>query len=132
MSVKKAVTTPKAPAAIGPYSQGVEAGGWVFVSGQIPADPATGTLAGPGVREQTQRALANLAAVLEAAGCGLSEVVKTTVYMTDLSRFAEMNEAYGRAFEASGAPPPARATVGVAALPKGAGVEIEAVALKKS
>ncbi len=120
----RAIESEKAPKAIGPYSQAAEAGGWIFVSGQIGMDPS-GAMA-DGVAGQTERCLANLAAILESAG-GLSRVVKTTVYMTDLSQFAAMNEAYARHF----APPfPARATLQVAALPKGALVEIEAVAAK--
>lgn len=123
---RESVSTAGAPAAIGPYSQAVRAAGLVFVSGQVPADPATGRLVAGGVAEQTERALTNLAAILEAAGSGLDRVVKTTVFMTDLGRFAEMNEVYARFFPRD---PPARATVQVAALPRGAGVEIEAVAL---
>lgn len=122
---KTAVTSPEAPAAIGPYSQAVRAGGWLYLSGQISVDPATGALAAGGVLEQTERALKNLGAVLRAAGLGYGDVVKTTVYMSDLGRFAEMNEAYARAFAGA---PPARATVQVAALPKGAAVEIDAIA----
>jgi 2-iminobutanoate/2-iminopropanoate deaminase len=120
------VATGGAPAAIGPYAQAVIAGGFVFASGQIPLDPATGTMVAGGVGVQTARALESLRAVLEAAGSGLARVVKTTVYLTDLGAFAEFNEAYARYFPAR---PPARATVQVAALPRGAAVEIEAVAL---
>lgn len=115
-----------APAAIGPYSQAVQAGGFLFVSGQIPLDPATGELVGGGIAAQTQRALESLRAILEAGGSGLDRVVKTTLYVTDLGAFAEINAVYGRFF---GTEPPARATVQVAALPRGAGIEIEAVAL---
>lgn len=121
--MKKAVATAKAPAAIGPYSQAAAQGGWLFVSGQIPLK-ADGAMAA-GVKEQTEQVLANLAAVLEAGGLGLEDVVKTTVYMTDLSQFAVMNEVYARHFKE---PYPARATVQVAALPKGAQVEIDAIA----
>jgi 2-iminobutanoate/2-iminopropanoate deaminase len=128
MAERSIVTTPLAPAAIGPYAQAVRAGGLVFVSGQIPADPATGALVEGGVREQTERVLRSLGAVLDAAGSGLDLVVKTTVFLTDLGRFAEMNEVYGRFFPKD---PPARATVQVAALPRGAAVEIEAVALAR-
>lgn len=124
---KTAVTSAEAPAAIGPYSQAVKAGDFLYMSGQVPLDPKTGALVEGGVKEQTQRVLDNLAAVLAAAGLGLSDVVKTTVFMTDLGRFAEMNEVYAKAFAA---PAPARATVQVSALPKGAQVEIEAVAWK--
>ena len=123
--MKKAVATAKAPAAIGPYSQATARDGWLFASGQIPLKP-DGTLAA-GVKEQTEQVLANLAAVLAAGGLGLDDVVKTTVYMTDLSQFAAMNEVYARHFKE---PYPARATVQVAALPKGAGVEIDAIACR--
>lgn len=123
---KTAIATKEAPAAIGPYSQAVRAGDWLFVSGQLPIDPATGAMP-EGVREQTRRVLANLGAVLGAAGMDLRHVVKTTVFMTDLKGFAEMNEEYAKAF-ASSSPAPARATVEVRALPKAALVEIEAVA----
>lgn len=125
----QAVETAQAPKAIGPYSQGVRAGALVFVSGQIPADPATGALRGSSVAEQTDQALKNVAAVLAASGSGLGRVVKTTVYLTDLGRFAEMNEVYERHFASSGGAFPARATVQVSALPKGALVEIDAVGL---
>jgi 2-iminobutanoate/2-iminopropanoate deaminase len=126
---KTVVSTKAAPAAIGPYSQAVSAGGWVFASGQIPIDPATGVLVTGPVAAQTERVLANLKAVLEAAGAGADTVVKCTVYLKDLGKFAEMNEVYGRFFTEK---PPARATVQVAALPKGADVEIDAVALVRS
>jgi 2-iminobutanoate/2-iminopropanoate deaminase len=126
VTAREAVVTAKAPAAIGPYSQGVAAGGLVFVSGQIPLKADGAPVAGS-VAEQTGQCLANLREVLAAAGLDLSAVAKTTVFMTDLSRFAEMNEVYARHFS----PPfPARAAVQVAALPKGAGVEIEAVAVR--
>lgn len=124
---KTAVTSAEAPAAIGPYSQAVKAGDFLYLSGQVPLDPQTGALVAGGVKEQTQRVLDNLAAVLAAGSLGFSDVVKTTVYMTDLGSFAEMNEVYAKAFAA---PAPARATVQVSALPKGAQVEIEAVAWK--
>jgi 2-iminobutanoate/2-iminopropanoate deaminase len=122
--LKTQVQTKLAPAAIGPYSQGIKAGGLVFVSGQIPLDASGQTMA-EGVAAQTQRALENLAAILAAEGLGLEHVVKTTVFMADLGQFAAMNEVYARYFKA---PFPARETVGVAALPKGAGVEISAIA----
>lgn len=124
---KTAVTSAEAPAAIGPYSQAVRAGDFLYLSGQVPLDPRTGALVPGGVKEQTRRVLDNLAAVLAASGLGFADVVKTTVYLTDLGTFAEMNEVYAAAFAA---PAPARATVQVAALPKGAAVEIEAVAWK--
>jgi len=126
MSGKKGVSTSAAPAAIGPYSQAIDAGGLVFVSGQIPLDEKGGLVAGS-VAEQTERVLKNVAAVLSAAGLSPSHVVKTTVYMTDLGRFAEMNEVYARHFQA---PFPARATVEVKALPKGVCVEIDAIAAR--
>jgi 2-iminobutanoate/2-iminopropanoate deaminase len=125
--MRKAVSTPKAPRAIGPYSQGVSAGGWVFVSGQIPAGP-DGALIGGDVAAQTERCLANVAAILESEGLTLADVVKTTVFLTDMKQFPAMNEAYARGFKE---PFPARATVEVSALPKGAAVEIEAVAAKR-
>jgi 2-iminobutanoate/2-iminopropanoate deaminase len=115
-----------APAPVGPYSQAISHGGWVFASGQIPLDPRTGALAPGDIEAQTERVIANLAAVLEAAGSSLACVVKTTVYVTDLALFARINAVYGRYFSSS--VPPARATVQVAALPLGAGVEIDAIA----
>lgn len=124
--VRERILTDKAPAAIGPYSQAIRAGGFVFVSGQIPIDPATGEFVAGGIGEQTERVLKNLAAVLEAAGSGLDKVVKTTVFLADMKEFSQMNEVYGTFF--SGAPP-ARATVAAAGLPRDARVEIEAVAL---
>ena len=120
-----AVQTDRAPAAIGPYSQAAVAGGWIHASGQIPIDPATGSLARGSVEDQTDLALRNLAAVLEAAGGGLHTVVKTTVYLSDMAFFAEMNSVYARHF---GDHRPARATVAVAGLPKGVDVEIDATA----
>ena len=123
---REVIATPAAPAAIGPYSQAVKAGGWVFCSGQIPLDPATGEVVGTDVAAQTEQVLANLRAVLEAAGSGFDRVVKTTVYLTDMAEFAAVNEVYARHLGASA---PARATVAVAALPKGVRVEIDAVAL---
>jgi 2-iminobutanoate/2-iminopropanoate deaminase len=126
MSDRTVVSTGGAPAAIGPYSQAVVAGGLVFASGQIPLDPATGELVSGGAGAQAERALISLRAVLEAAGSGLHRVVKTTVFLTDLADFAAVNAVYAGFFPAE---PPARATVQVAALPRGAAVEIEAVAL---
>lgn len=126
MTARAPVSTPKAPAAIGPYSQGISAGPMVFVSGQTPLRP-DGTLVSGTVAEQTQQCLDNVRAILAAAGLSAADVVKTTVYMTDLGKFAEMNEVYARNFAA---PFPARATVQVSALPKGAGVEIDAVAVR--
>ncbi len=124
--MREIVKTEGAPAAIGPYSQAVRAGGFVFASGQIPLDPATGQFVEGGVREQTGQVLRNLAAVLEAAGTGLDRVVKTTVFLADMDDFAAMNEVYAQFFAAD---PPARATVQAARLPKDARVEIEVVAL---
>ena len=124
--MREIVKTEGAPAAIGPYSQAVRAGGFVFASGQIPLDPATGQFVEGGVREQTEQVLRNLAAVLEAAGTGLDRVVKTTVFLADMDDFAAMNEVYGQYFAAD---PPARATVQAARLPRDARVEIEVVAL---
>lgn len=120
-----AVATPDAPAAIGPYSQAVEAGGLVFCSGQIGLDPASGQLVGGGTVAEAERVLQNLAAVLAAAGLGFEHVVRTTVYLVDLADFAAVNDVYARFVRA---PFPARATLGVAALPRGALVEIDAIA----
>ena len=120
------VQTDRAPAAIGPYSQAIKAGGFVFVSGQIPIDPATGEFVSGGVAEQTDRVLKNLSALLEASGSSLEQVVKTTVFLADMKDFAAMNEVYARYFTSE---PPARATVAAAGLPRDARVEIEAVAL---
>ena len=120
------IQTENAPAAIGPYSQAIKAGGFVFVSGQIPIDPQTGEFVAGGIAEQTERVLQNLKAVLEAAGSGLGQVVKTTVFLADMKEFSGMNEIYAKFFSE---PPPARATVAAAGLPRDARVEIEAVAL---
>lgn len=120
------VITPKAPGAIGPYSQGISAGDMVFVSGQTPLH-ADGTFVDGTVAEQTEQCLKNIIEVLLASGLTMDDVVKTTVYMTDLGRFAEMNEVYAKRFRA---PFPARATVQVSALPKGSAVEIDAVAVR--
>ncbi|MCX7933683.1 MAG: RidA family protein [Planctomycetota bacterium] len=125
---KRIISAAAAPKAIGPYSQAVAAGEWVFVSGQIPIDPATGTLVGGDIRAATEQALQNLAAILSAAGLGLEDVVKTTVYLENLDDFAAMNEIYAKFFPAA---PPARACVQAARLPKGAAVEIEAVAWRQ-
>lgn len=120
------ISTNGAPAAIGPYSQAVQAGNLLFVSGQIPIDPATGGIVEGGVSEQTARVLDNIEAILTAAGTEMSKVVKTTVYLRDLIDFAAMNEVYGQRFSK---PYPARATVEVARLPKDVLVEIDAVAI---
>jgi 2-iminobutanoate/2-iminopropanoate deaminase len=126
--MKKPIATQSAPKAIGPYSQAIEARGarTIYLSGQIPLDPDTGELVRGTIEEETARALDNLRAVLSAAGAGFEQVVKTTVFLVDLADFPRMNEIYGRAFAQS---PPARSTVQVAALPRGARVEIEAVAV---
>lgn len=122
---KQVISTPNAPAAIGPYSQAVRVGNLVFVSGQIPLDPVTGQLVGGDIGVQTEQVLRNLAAILEAAGSSLAQVVKATVYLRDLGEFGRMNEVYARFFAESA---PARATVQVARLPRDAGVEIDVVA----
>lgn len=119
------INTPAAPAAIGPYSQAVAAGNLLFISGQIPLDPATGQVVGGGIAEQTRQVMNNLAAVLKAAGVDFSRLAKTTIYLTDLSDFAVVNGIYGEYFTGVF---PARATVQVAALPKGVAVEIEGIA----
>jgi 2-iminobutanoate/2-iminopropanoate deaminase len=119
------VATEGAPQAIVPYSQGIRANGFVFTAGQVALDPSTGELVAGGVAEQTTRALENLRAILIEAGTSMAQVVKTTVFLVDMADFAAMNEVYGRAF---GTHRPARSTVAVAALPRGARVEIEAVA----
>lgn len=121
----KAISTPDAPAAIGPYSQAIRSGDLVFLSGQIPLDPKTGVMVEGGVAAQTERVLENLDAVLRAAGCGFRDVVKTTIFLVDLGDFQVVNDAYAKRF---GETPPARATVQVAALPRGARVEIDAIA----
>ena len=125
--MKKAIATDKAPGAIGPYSQAVEAGGLVFVSGQLPIDPATGAFAGEDVRAQTRQSLTNIAAILEAAGLAMDAVVKTTVLLADMNDFAPMNEVYAEFITGAC---PARAAFAVKDLPKGARVEIEAVACR--
>jgi len=125
-AVKSTVATDKAPAAIGPYSQAIKAGGFVFTSGVIPLDPASGEIVGENITEQTERVLASLKAVLEAAGSGLDKVVKTTCFLQNLGDFAAFNEVYAAAFTSD---PPARSTVQVAKLPREVLVEVEAVAL---
>jgi len=122
---RETVHSAEAPAAVGPYSQAVRSGGLLFCSGQIPLDPATGELAGAGPAEQAARCLENLEAVCRAAGTTLRRALRLTVYVTDMEAFGEVNEAYGAFF--AGTDPPARVTIGVAALPKGAQVEIDAV-----
>jgi 2-iminobutanoate/2-iminopropanoate deaminase len=123
------VSTAGAPKAIGPYSQAISMNGFVFTAGQVALDPGTGELVAGGIAEQTTRALENLRAILTAAGTGLAQVVKTTVFLVDMADFTAMNEVYGRVF---GTHRPARSTVAVAALPRGARVEIEVIATVKS
>ena len=122
---KKVVSTPEAPAAVGAYSQGIVSNGFVYCSGQVPLDPASGELVGGSIADQTRRCLENLSAVLTAAGSSLDDVVKVTAFLIDMNDFPEFNEAYSEFF---GDEPPARATVAVAGLPKGAEVEVECVA----
>lgn len=123
----KSLHTEKAPAAIGPYSQAIETRGFVFASGQIPLNPVTGVIVEGGIKEQTRQALTNAAAVMEAAGLSLADVVKTTVYLADMDDFAAMNEVYASFFSQ---PYPARSAVAVKTLPKGALVEVECIAAK--
>jgi 2-iminobutanoate/2-iminopropanoate deaminase len=125
-SMRQAVTTPEAPQAIGPYSQAIRSGNLLFVSGQIPLDPATGTLVGDDIETQTRQVLQNLGAILAAAGTTFASVVRTTVYLTDLAEFGAMNQVYG-SFIAS--PAPARSTVQVSRLPRDARVEIDLIAV---
>lgn len=123
----KALHTTQAPAAIGPYSQAIEANGFVYTSGQLPIDPATGEFAEGGIKGQTRQSLRNVSSILEEAGIDMSHVVKTTVFLADMGDFAEMNEVYSTFFNA---PYPARSAVAVKTLPKNALVEIECVAVK--
>ena len=125
--MKKQIATPNAPAAIGPYSQGVKAGNFAFVSGQLPIDPATGKFAGETIAEQTKQSLTNVKAILEAEGFTMADVVKTTVLLDNIGDFGAMNEVYATFF---GDCAPARAAFEVAKLPKDALVEIEAIAYK--
>ena len=120
----KEVSTPAAPAAIGPYSQGIVAGNLVFISGQLPIDPETGDFVKGGIEEKTHRVLMNIKAIVEAAGADLSQVVKTTIFLADLSHFSAVNKVYSEYFSDAF---PARSTVQVSALPKGAEIEVEAV-----
>jgi 2-iminobutanoate/2-iminopropanoate deaminase len=123
---REIITTSNAPAAIGPYSQAVRVSNFIYTAGQIPLIPGTGKLVEGGIETQTRQVMQNLAHILEAAGSNLSQVVKTTIFVTDLRDFAKLNEVYGSFFSAA---PPARSTVQVAALPLGALLEIEAVAV---
>ncbi len=124
--MKKAISTNAAPGAIGPYSQAIDAGAFVYASGQIPIDPATGVMP-EGIKAQTAQSLANVKAILAEAGLTMDNVVKTTVFLADMSLFAEMNEVYATAFNA---PFPARSAVAVKEIPKGALVEIEVIAIR--
>src|ERR671918_383828 len=123
--MREAVTSPSAPKAIGPYSQAIRAGSLLFVSGQIPLDPATGEMVQGDIAAQTHRVFRNLGAILEAAGASFDKVVRTTVYLADMNDFAVMNEVYGTYFSS---PAPARATIQAARLPKDARVEIDVIA----
>ena len=123
--MKTQITSPKAPAAIGPYSQAIAANGFLFISGQLPIDPATGNFAEGGIRELTRQSLENVKSILAEAGLTLADVVKTTVFLADMSDFAAMNEVYAEYFIA---PAPARSAVAVKTLPKGGLVEIEVIA----
>jgi len=124
----RAVSTEKAPKAIGPYSQAIVAGDLVFTSGQVPLDPQTQQMVQGDVRAQTERVMENLGAVLESAGASFAQVVKATIFLADLNDFATVNEVYGKRFQGA---PPARSTVQVAGLPKGARVEIDLVAVRR-
>ena len=126
MIEREVIVSDRAPAAIGPYSQAIKAGGLVFVSGQIPLDPETGQVIEGGIATQAEQVLTSIRAILDASGSGLERIVKTTMFLTDLGSFSEVNEVYARFFPLA---PPARAAVQVAALPRGVGIEIEAVAL---
>jgi 2-iminobutanoate/2-iminopropanoate deaminase len=123
---KKRIHTEQAPKPVGPYSQAVDVDGWLYVAGQVPIDPATGTWVKGDIVQQTERVLRNVQAILETAGSGLQDVVKTTVYMADLGEFAAMNEVYARYF--NDACPPARATIEAKNLPGAAKLEIDAIA----
>ena len=125
--MKQAIETQQAPAAIGPYSQAIEAGGTIYVSGQLPINPATGQFAEGGIKELTRQSLTNMQHILQQAGCDMQHVVKTSVFLADMNDFAEMNEVYAEFFKA---PFPARSAVAVKTLPKGARVEIECIVVK--
>jgi 2-iminobutanoate/2-iminopropanoate deaminase len=127
--MKEVIRTTAAPGAVGPYSQAIAVGDWVWVSGQIPIDPATGEIVDGGIEREAQQVLANLRAVLEAAGSSVANVVRATVYLVDMSDFEAVNAVYARVFDTS---PPARACVEVSRLPKGAQVEIDAIALRST
>ena len=127
--MKKTISTAKAPAAIGPYSQAIQVGNLVYTSGQIPIDPATGNLVEGGIKEQARQALKNIQAILQEAGLSMANVIKTTVFMADMNDFADMNAVYGEFFSE---PYPARSAVAVKTLPKGALTEIEGIAELKN
>lgn len=126
---RRAISTTGAPAAVGPYSQAIAVDGFLFTAGQAALDPVSGALVEGGIEPETERVMANLTAVLDAAGCSWADVLKTTVFLVDMADFSTVNTIYGRYVSE---PPPARSTVGVAALPKGARVEIEVVARLRS
>jgi 2-iminobutanoate/2-iminopropanoate deaminase len=127
--MKKIISTSDAPAAIGPYSQAIRAGSTIYCSGQIPLDPKTGQIISGGIDAQTRRVLDNIAALLKAEGLGFGNIVKTTIFLTNLGDFQTVNEVYGSYFKSQ---PPARSTVQVSALPKGANIEIEVIAVADS
>lgn len=124
--MKEIISTSKAPSAIGPYSQAVKVGNMLFISGQIPIDPKSGNIIDGDIKEQTKRVLENIKGILESIGANLSNVVKTTVFMVDLSEFSDMNEVYKEYFSEN---PPARSTIQVSALPRNVRIEIEAIAI---
>jgi len=123
---REAISTPNAPKAIGPYSQAIKANGFIFISGQVAFDPATGSLIPGGIEQQTEQVMKNLAAILQAAGSGWDKVVKTTVFLKNMSEFGQMNEVYGKFCKNA---PPARSTVEVARLPRDVSIEIDVIAL---
>ena len=125
MPIRQAVATDKAPKAIGPYSQGIKAGNLLFISGQVPIDPATGNIIEGDIKAQTDRVMRNLSAILDAAGASMDHVVRCTVYLADMNDFAAMNDVYGGYFSS---PAPARSTIQAARLPKDARVEIDVIA----
>jgi 2-iminobutanoate/2-iminopropanoate deaminase len=124
---REAISTPNAPKAIGPYSQAIKANGFIFVSGQVAFDPATGNLISGGIEQQTEQVMKNLSAILQAAGSSWDKVVKTTVFLKNMSEFGQMNEVYGKFLKNA---PPARSTVEVARLPRDVSVEIDVIALQ--
>jgi 2-iminobutanoate/2-iminopropanoate deaminase len=125
---KKVIQTDKAPKAIGPYSQAIQAGNMIFLSGQIPIDPKTGELTGGDIRQQTQQVLENIKGLLESQGLGMGDVIKVTIFLKDMGNFNQVNEVYATYFSSS---PPARSTVEVAKLPRNVEIEIEAIALTR-